>query len=391
MNPKTKRPERIALVVSFSGLGGVERMMVNLGTGLVEAGWPVDLLLVKAQGGHAGAIPSQVRVVELGARHSLSSVPALVRYLKRERPAVLLAAKDRMIKAAVVARWLAGVSTPVVGRLGTTVSAALEGRGGLKRRLWYQGMRLFYPQTDAIVAVSQGVADDIRHITGLPDTHVRVVPNPVWTPELMRLAREAADHLWLTGPDRASVPVILGVGRLTRQKDFPTLIRAFARLRQQRACRLIILGEGQQRPYLLALAGQLGVLQHLALPGFTANPYAYLSRSRLFVLSSLWEGSPNALTEALALGVPVVSTDCPSGPREILQGGRYGRLVPMGDVESLAQAMAETLENPLPAAMLQQAAQPYRVDASVRGYLDVMGFNLSGSGASARQADLASL
>jgi glycosyltransferase involved in cell wall biosynthesis len=376
--------ERLALFVSFSGRGGVERMMVNLAGGLVDAGLSPDMLLLKADQRSVTTLPSGVRVIELGARHSLLSVPALARYLRSERPVALLAAKDRAIKAAVVARRLARVPTRVIGRLGTTVSAALEGRSGLKRQLWYGSMRLFYPHTDRIVAVSQGVADDIRRITGLPEQHVRVVPNPVWTPSLMTLAGEEPNHPWLTPP---TIPVILGVGRLTRQKDFPTLMLAFARLRRERPCRLIILGEGQQRSRLLALARELGIEQHLSLPGFVINPYAYMARANLFVLSSLWEGSPNALTEALALGVPVVSTDCPSGPREILQGGRYGRLVDMEDIDTLAKAMAETLEHPLPRGVLQEAVQPYALEASVRGYLEVMGLRAAtGSGHAQQRA-----
>jgi glycosyltransferase involved in cell wall biosynthesis len=192
----------------------------------------------------------------------------------------------------------------------------------------------------------------------------------VWTSEVEQLARQPVDHPWLTKP---GAPVIVGAGRLTRQKDFPTLIRAFARARAQRPCRLIILGNGELEAQLIALAKELKVEHDLSLPGFVANPYAYMARAQLFVLSSLWEGSPNVLTEALALGVPVVSTDCPSGPREILAGGEYGTLVPMEDDAALAQAMLATLDRPLARERLLQAALPYKVDASVNGYLEALG------------------
>lgn len=378
--PRTAQ-RRVALFVSFSGQGGVERMILNLAEGLVGTGFGVDLVVVKAESMHGEVLPSGLSLVNLDARHTATSLIALVRYLLRARPAALLAAKDRAIKVAVLARALSGVPVRLVGRLGTTVSAALEGQGRVRRAAWYAGMRLFYPGVDRIVAVSEGVAEDVRRITGLTRERVGVVRNPVWTPRLERLAREAPPHPWL---EQASVPVILGAGRLTRQKDFLTLVRAFAQVRAVRECRLLVLGEGRQREALLALAKTLGVERDVALPGFQRNPYAWLARASLFVLSSAWEGSPNVLTEALALGVPVVATDCPSGPREILAGGRYGRLVPVGDVRALARAMLETLERPLPRETLQEAARPYTLEASTRGYLEALGLVPGDDGASLR-------
>ncbi|MGE0371534.1 MAG: glycosyltransferase, partial [Gammaproteobacteria bacterium] len=188
---------------------------------------------------------------------------------------------------------------------------------------------------------------------------------------LEALAREAPPHPWLE--EAAGPPVILGMGRFTEQKDFATLIRAFARLRAGRACRLMLLGRGRLQAEYEALATRLGVTADIAFPGFAENPYSYLARARLFVLSSAWEGSPNALTEALALGVPVVSTDCPSGPRELLAAGRYGTLVPVADDAALARAMAATLDGPLPAAELRLAAADYTVEASARAYLTALG------------------
>ena len=363
---------RIAIFVSFSGEGGVERMILNLAQGLHGAGYSVDLVLVKTLGGHALSFPEGVNIVKLNARHTFTSLPALVAYLRRVRPEALLAAKDRAIKVAVLARRLARVPTRLVGRLGTTLSAALAGRSILKRWMWYSSMRVFYRGIDRIVAVSNGVADDVLAITGLPRDRVQVIHNPVWTSDLEHLARMPLDHPWFAAGDP---PVIVGAGRLTRQKDFPTLIRAFAKLRAQRNCRLLILGEGGDRAALEALAATHGVGADVALPGFQTNPYAYVARAQLFVLSSAWEGSPNVLTEALALGIPVVATDCPSGPREILRGGQYGKLVPVGDVQALATAMDQALDQPLPRTLLQEAARPYTVEASVRQYLQALGID----------------
>ena len=360
---------RIAIFASFSGKGGVERMVVNLCRGMAESGHPLDLVLVRAESEHLQGLPTSVRVVRLGARHTLGSVLALAGYLRRERPAALLAAKDRAGQTAVIARWLAGVPTRVVFRIGTTVSAALEGRSSLTKTLWYLPMRVLYRFADAIVAVSQGVADDLQRITRLPRARFHVIANPVITPDLADKAREAVNHPWLA---EAAPPVILGIGRLTRQKDFPTLLKAFSLVSREIDCRLMILGEGRDRASLEQLARDLGIAGRVDLVGFRPNPYAYLQRARLFVLSSAWEGSPNALTEAMALGVPVVSTDCPSGPREVLDGGRLAPLVPVGDVQALAMAIRTTLANPPDLDLLRRSVAGYSIMHSSQCYLDVL-------------------
>jgi glycosyltransferase involved in cell wall biosynthesis len=361
----------LAVLVSFSGYGGVERMIANLVRELAGFGIPVDLLLMRERSAHLRAIPPEVRVVRLGSRHALSSVFKLARYLRHRRPEALLAAKDRAGRAALIARRLSGVDTRIAIRLGTHLSASLQRKGTLARWSRYLPMRLLYGWADKVIAVSEGVAADTAKITALPPEHIVVVRNPVVTPEILALAEQDPGHPWL---ERGRPPVILGAGRLTRQKDFPTLMRAFASVRAQQSCRLIILGEGRERAEIQSLSRRLGVAEDVSLPGFVENPYAYMARSALFVLSSAWEGSPNVLTEALALGVPVVSTDCPSGPREILQSGRYGYLVPVGTSGALAEAMAATLANPPAPEFLQQAAQPYLSEASARAYLQALGW-----------------
>jgi glycosyltransferase involved in cell wall biosynthesis len=360
---------RIAVFVSFSGRGGVERMMINLSEGLAALDCQVDLVIVKAKTTRLDALPSTVNLVKLPSSHTMSSLPALVAYLRRARPVALLSAKDRANQVAVLARHMPGVSSRVVVRMGTTVSAALSGKSRMRKWLWYIPMRLVYPLADAIVAVSRGVANDLMRITGVPPGRIQVIPNPVITPSLTSLAREPIDHPWFAD---GSDPVIIGVGRLTRQKDFATLIKAFALVRTERPCRLLIIGEGRDRAALEALAVQLAVENDVALPGFVENPYPYMSRSALFVLSSIWEGSPNVLTEALALGVPVVATDCPSGPREILGGGRHGHLVPSGNPMALAKAMLETLAHPPEKEILADAVREYTVSSSSRRYLDTL-------------------
>lgn len=373
-----KPRQRLAIFASFSGQGGVERVLVNLIRGFCAEGHAVDLLLVREQSEHLRDLPSAVRRIPLGTRHTLLASIALARWLKRERPNALLAVKDRAGRSAVLARLLARTETRIILRLGTNLSAALAGSNWLQSWSRLLPIRLLYSRIEQVIAVSEGVAEDTARLARLPMSRIRVIRNPVITPELPVLAAAPCPHPWLA-PQRPS-PVIIGAGRLQRQKDFPTLLRAFQRLLQAQPCRLLIIGDGRGDASLRALAAQLGlqlgVQGQIDLPGFQPNLYAWLGRADLFVLSSAWEGSPNVLTEALALGIPVVSTDCPSGPREILVGGRYGRLVPVGDSAALAAAMSATLDDPLPAAVLKQAVTEYSQARSVSAYLDTLGFNL---------------
>lgn len=360
---------KVAVFVSFSGAGGVERMILNLIRGIVDRGISLDLIPVKMQSTHVRSLPPEVSVVDLGSTHTLSTLPGLVRYLRTERPTALLAAKDRANQTAVIARYLAGVPTRLVLRMGTTLSGAMAGRSRLKEGLLYFRMRLLYPRADAVVAVSRGVANDLKARAHIPSSLLRVIENPVITPELVAMGEQPLDHPWFQDKHP---PVIIGVGRLTRQKDFMTLVRAFAMVRKSRDCRLVLLGEGRDRFQIEKLAGQMGIRSDLDLPGFIDNPYAYMNQAALFVLSSAWEGSPNVLTEALALGTPVVATDCPSGPREVLKNGHFGPLVPIGDPETMARAMLSVLDAPMEKNLLKSAVRAYTVEASSKRYLDAL-------------------
>jgi glycosyltransferase involved in cell wall biosynthesis len=364
-----KEHPTIAIFVSFSGQGGVERIILTLAEGLVTLGCAVDLLLVKDRGLKTGDIPQGINVTRLNATHTFTSLPALVSYLRVRRPDGLLAAKDRANQVALLAKSIARVPTRLVVRMGTTTSTALGNGGWLKRNTWNLPIRLLYPLADGIVAVSHGVAADLAAITHLPLERFTVIPNPVVSERLSGMAREAIGHPWF---QEGMPPVFLGAGRLTRQKDFPTLIRAFALVRREVVSRLVILGEGDDREALLELAESLGVHEDVDLPGFAVNPYPFMAKASVFVLSSIWEGSPNVLTEAMALGMPVVATDCPSGPREILGKGPSGALVPMGDASAMAEAMKERLLNPPRRDILIRAVEGYQVERSCRRYLDIL-------------------
>ena len=345
--------------------GGAERVILNLTQGITERGFPVDLVLSTAKGAFLEQLPKAVRLVDLGAPRLARSILPLARYLRRERPRVLVSSISHANLAALWAARLAGGSTPVVVTVHNTLSRSTEQQGRLARRVWPQLVRTFYPWAASVVAVSRGAADDLARTSGVPRDRVRVVYNPVITPGMLALARQSPGHPWFAP---GQPPVILGVGRLTPQKDFPTLIRAFAQVRHRHVARLIILGEGGERPALEALVSQLGLTDDVELPGFRENALAFMAGSAVFVLSSAWEGLPTVLIEALAAGTQVVATDCPSGPREILQDGRLGALVPVGDPAALAQAIIDALDQPA-CPVPQDALAPYTRDAAVDQYL----------------------
>jgi glycosyltransferase involved in cell wall biosynthesis len=364
-------PPKLALFIPSFGDGGVERMLVNLAKGMAQQGVSVDFVVRQGGSPYLALLPAQARLVELRASEGIRGFLAAVRYLRDARPRVVLSGKGSDDRLSLRARRWAGVPVRCVLITGTSLSGRLRarGRGALYRWRKLRAVRRLYAQADAIIAVSRGVAEDVASITELPADRIRVAPNPVVTPELERLAREPADHPWLA---RKDVPVILGVGGLRLQKDFETLLRAFAEVRRERPCRLLIVGEGRRRERLEALSRALGIQEHVSLPGFRLNPYAYMAAADVFVLSSRWEGFGSVLVEALALGLPAVSTDCPVGPREILQDGRFGPLVPVGDARAMAQAIRATLtERPAP-DVLRTAARPYTMEASARAYLEAL-------------------
>jgi glycosyltransferase involved in cell wall biosynthesis len=343
-------------------------VIVNLLQGLAERAIPTDLVLAAAEGVFLEQLPPAVRLVDLRARRLMRSLVPLTEYLRRERPRYLVSSMSHANLIALWAARLARRSTPVMVTVHNTMSQSTPNQGRLAGRLSSRLLRTFYPWARSVVAVSRGAADDLARTSGLPRERVEVVYNPVITPAMLAQARQAPDHPWFGA---GQPPVILGVGRLTRQKDFPTLIRAFAEVRRRRPARLIILGEGEERTGLEALVGSLAMDHEVALPGFRDSAMAYMAQSALFVLSSAWEGLPTVLIEALAAGTRVVSTDCPSGPREILQDGRLGALVPVGDPAALAAALMDTLDQPVRAVTLDDV-RPFTRDAAVEHYLQLI-------------------
>ena len=367
---------KISLFLPNLDGGGAERGFVHLAEGFVAKGYPVDLVLAQAEGPYLAKVPSTINVVDLQSRSPVivSKPLKLKTYLPQNCPDVLLTTLD-IFNAAAWAKRLAQVSTPVVMVVQTNLTQQFRDRHSpLIHWLRARAVRQFYPWAQEMVAASQGVADDIAQMSGVNVGKIDVIFNPVVKPELHQKVSEPVDHPWFA---TGQPPVILGVGRLVKQKDFATLVKAFAQARAQRPCRLMILGKEDPRepdikPELERLAAEFEVADDIALPGFVENPYAYMARASVFALSSIYEGFGNVVAEAIATGTPVVSTDCESGPAEILGHGRYGELVPVGDAEALAKGILTTLSNPAEPTILIERAKAFSVDTIVNQYLSVI-------------------
>jgi glycosyltransferase involved in cell wall biosynthesis len=342
--------------------------MANLAKGFSQKGLAVDLLLAEARGPYLKEIPPSVRVIDLEARRVSRSLPALIRYLRREKPTALLSALRPPNVIAVLAKRLSRSSTTTVITEHCTNPRQSGRRLNARDALVNILVRGTYPVADSVVAVSKGVAKDLATHVGLAANQVLLAPNAVVTHEMLQAANEPLSHPWFA---LGAPPVILAAGRLAEAKDFPTLIRAFATVRRSTDARLLVLGEGEERPTLEALVRSLQLDGSVQLPGFVRNPFAFMARSAVFVLSSAREAMPTVLIEALACGVPVVTTDCGSGPREVLRDGLYGRLVPVGDPKGLAEAMLSVLSQPRQAAP-REAWTPFMLSEAVDRYLDIL-------------------
>jgi glycosyltransferase involved in cell wall biosynthesis len=370
--PEADREARRAGVAVFFAAtgGGVQKGQVALANALAGRGIGVTCVVPEAKGPFLEHLCSDVRVVDLGSRNAVPLVRRFARYLRQHRPAAVLASQQHTILAAVWARHLAGVETLLIITQHNTLSELCgQSRRPTMRYLMPLMARVFFRRADLVCAVSHGVAEDLAAMTAMPLSDIRVIYAPSVAPELAERAALASGHPWLDAKDQ---PVVLGAGNLIRIKDFATLIRAFARLRRTQPARLVILGEGLERGNLEQLAHQLGVAADVDLPGFTANPYAFMARADVFALPSRVEGLSIVLIEALACGCPVVSTDCPSGPAEVLERGRYGRLVPVGDDAALAAAIEATLRDPTDPTALRRRAASFSVERSTDDYLQLL-------------------
>ena len=342
----SEQPRHLALLVGSFPEGAIQQVFINLANVFVQRGHRVDLVAAQFQGEIPPDLDARVEAINLDARATRipwlrakrrrwlpGSAPELAAYLRSQQPDGLLCGGTYANLAGLLARRLAGVPVRVTICEQNPLSLSVSNPGRIKLFMPWLARRL-YPTADGLVGASGGVADDLARFARIPRQRIEAIPNPVLTQDLRDQMAVAPEHPeWLEG----DLPVIVTAARLAPQKDLETLIRAFSLLRAHREARLLILGEGRSRKALEKTIRRLDLGASVRMPGRVANPLPYLRYARVFALSSIYEGFGNVVVEALAAGCPVVSTDCPGGPPEILAGGQFGRLVPMGDVPGLCQ------------------------------------------------------
>jgi glycosyltransferase involved in cell wall biosynthesis len=352
---------------------------------LARKGYQVDLLVLDDPGSLNAAGP--LRIIRPAKSHTLAAIskplaalsgvhyasslvetlPSLIAYLKAQRPAAMIAFGGA--SAAILARKLSGVHCRAVIATGAMISYLTEGSSGLRSNAQRHIMRRLLRAADCIIACSRGVARDIFSLGGVDFERVRVIYNPVVGLDFYRRAEEPVDHSWFANP---ASPVVLAAGELIKHKDFTTLIRAFAIVAAARDAKLVILGEGLERPRLQELVSQLGLSASVDMPGYQQNPYKFMRRASVFVSSSVSEAFGNVIAEALAVGTPVVATEC-AGPAEILDHGRFGRLVPMRDPDALAKAILETIETPPDRDNLRARGSDFAIEKILPLYIEALG------------------
>lgn len=357
---------KIIIVLPDLRGGGAERLHVNLANYWNSLGIKVDFVLMRRSGELLDLLPELVGVVDLGVDRIRHVLMPLAKYLRKARPDIVLSAMWPLTSVAVASWWLAGKPGRIF--LSDHNQLSISCIQELEATVWTLRvtMRLTYPFANGVITVSEGVKKDICRLAGLSDSQVHVIYNPTATGvSPNREPITVSEQLWGVGFDHH----ILSVGTLKAQKDHETLIRSFALLLALLNAKLTILGDGPLRGELTALVQQLGLQDRVLLAGFMMDPYPWFRSADLFVLSSRWEGFGNVIVEALECGVPVVSTDCQSGPAEILENGRYGTLVPIQDEQALANAIMQSLSRPIDKEFLIARAKDFAVNTIGDQYL----------------------
>lgn len=357
----------IAFFLPSLGGGGAEKAMLKLANIFAKNGFRVDLVLAHAKGPYLNQVPSEIQVVDLHVSRVAWALLPLTRYIRQHRPYALISALSHANIIAILAAKLSRAPIKVLVSERTTLSQSLRYPVNLREKYIPFIMKLFYPLADQVIAVSEGGANDLSRILHIPRSRIKVIYNPTITDDLFEQANQEVDHPWFKS---RQYPIVLAVGRLTEAKDYPTLIRAFYRVRQEVESKLVILGEGEKRTELMHFIQEMGLVQDVDIVGFVQNPYPYMKQCSVFVLSSKFEGLPNALIEALACGAKIVATDCPSGPREILRNGQYGALVKVGDEQAMAAQILKKLLEKENGQLPKEAYMPFYDQTVYQQYVE---------------------
>jgi glycosyltransferase involved in cell wall biosynthesis len=358
----------IALYLPSLEGGGAERVFVDLANEFAKMGLPVDLVLAHAHGPYLDEVSAAVRVVDLRSPRVLRSLPKLARYLRLERPDVLLSGLEHSNIVALLSRLAAGVGTRCVISVRSVPTAVYREARSIRSWILLQLARAAYRFADEVIGNSEAVVADLIRSLNVSSTRLHIVYNPLNITVLQRLSAQIVDHPWCAV---GAPPIVLGVGSLTALKDFPTLVKAFSLVRAKRDCRLVILGEGPDRASLELLIRRLHLEGDTYLPGFVRNPFAWMRHAGVMVSSSLTEGCPNALMQALACGAPVIGTDCVGGTAEILARGTWGHLVAVGDADAIAEAVL-TVINTAARPDVRQRANDFSLPRIADQYLRIL-------------------
>lgn len=350
--------------------GGWGRVLANLANSFDEMDFNIHFAVDRDSGSFAQSLNPDIGIFQLRTTHRISGIPGFSRYVLRYRPEVIMTVIPRHTALALRVRHLSKVPARIYPSIHNSYGEKFKDLSPAKFSSRLKSIKKYYPLADGIVAVSEGVKASFCSLTGISPQSVVTIYNPVVDENLTERASAPLDHRWFR-PDQP--PVIIGAGRLEKHKNFPLLIKSFEIARKGTECRLMILGDGGELENLRTLAERSPFSGDISLMGYQKNPYAFMKRASLFVLSSSWEGLPTVLIEAMATGTPVVSTDCPSGPREILMDGEYGSLVPLNSPAELGDAILRTLQDPLSPEILQKRASQFSVRSSVDKYLRFFG------------------
>jgi glycosyltransferase involved in cell wall biosynthesis len=359
---------KIAVFIPSLHGGGAERAMLMFCRELIQLGLDVDLVTVRLEGPLRELIPPEVSVVNLNCRRTSYALPKLVSYLRRTKPAALYATIMNANVIAAMAARLAGRKTPTIVRESNAPLSSPKKTFG--RWLTYNVSPYLYQCATGVIAVSQGVADELTVMAPRMASKIRVAPTPVISDDVIAQGDVLVDHPWFIEHDK---PIIITAARLEPHKGHLALLHAFAIARKKRNARLVILGEGTLEERMRREIALLGLQDHVAMLGFAKNPFAYISKADVFVLASEFEGLPNVLVQAMAFGTPIVSTDCKSGPAEILCGGRFGTLVPVGDVGALAAGIEHAVTLPRQHDGMAYARRRYGARNAAVEYLAMAG------------------
>ena len=330
---------KIALFIPSLDVGGAERVILNLANGFTERGYLVDLLLCKRQGNYTYKVSNKINVINFNKEHTTGALLELIKYIWKFSPDVVISALDYVNIVVLIAKLFCRRKTRFIVSVHSNLSQSTILNNNIKNKMIPFFIKVLYRFADRIVAVSRDVAEDLSRIIG-NRKKINVVYNPIVSRNLYIRAKEPLEHKWFKD---INIPVILSVGRLSYEKNLECLIKAFKIILQKIDVRLVILGEGNMRQNLKKMIEELKLSEFVDMPGVVENPYNYMKNASVVVLSSKYEGLPNVLIEALACNTPIVSTDCKSGPREILADGRFGYLVQVDDENNIAKRVIDIL------------------------------------------------